>query len=367
MSTYLSINYGDYYNVYTYEGWSLITDSTSQQYALREQAGENYDDEGFGIIEGCYVIACTRYFGEIGDYVDFILASGETLHCIIGDFKSSQDENYGQYGHIVSGVALNVIEFIVDYDTWYPSHTNPGVNGFHEEWAGKLQYAINLGNFFDGYEPSDGSTGEEGEEVGNYIIEQGNTLFLVLSSGRKIPYYPAAGQRWIKGIQEGVTPTPTPTTATGQKLVDWCYSKAGQWNYVFGGSRTDPDSTGGTDCSGMITAAFYQVLNIYPDVIGSWTGSQWTNSNFTTILDSTTDFSAIPWGDMLPGDLIFTASSTTGNSTFSTGSGSHVGFYTGTPNANDSYISCYTNGCPNLSAVSTIYGGGWVGVRRYNG
>ena len=49
--------------VYTYMGWSLITAPDSLQYKLRADAGENYDAEGFAIIEGRYVIACTEAFG----------------------------------------------------------------------------------------------------------------------------------------------------------------------------------------------------------------------------------------------------------------------------------------------------------------
>lgn len=58
---------------YTYMAWQAITSPSSNQYRLREAAGMNFDDEGFGRIDGRYVIACTTTFGQVGEYVDFKL------------------------------------------------------------------------------------------------------------------------------------------------------------------------------------------------------------------------------------------------------------------------------------------------------
>ena len=96
--------------VYTYMGWSLITAPDSLQYKLRADAGENYDAEGFAIIEGRYVIACTEAFGGVGDYVDFQLDTGLILNCIIGDVKSSGDPNYSEWGHLYPPNSISVIE-----------------------------------------------------------------------------------------------------------------------------------------------------------------------------------------------------------------------------------------------------------------
>ena len=76
-------------SVHTYMGWQLITAPDSRQYQLREQAGMNFDSEGFGIIDGRYVIACTTTFGQVGDYIDFYQEDGSVIHCIIGDIKKS--------------------------------------------------------------------------------------------------------------------------------------------------------------------------------------------------------------------------------------------------------------------------------------
>ena len=38
---------------------------------MKEAAGMNFDSEGFGKIDGRYVVATTTTFGKVGDYVDF--------------------------------------------------------------------------------------------------------------------------------------------------------------------------------------------------------------------------------------------------------------------------------------------------------
>lgn len=135
--------------VYTYMGWSLITAPDSLQYKLRADAGENYDPEGFAIIEGRYVIACTEAFGGVGDYVDFQLDTGLILNCIIGDVKSSGDPNYSEWGHLYPPNSISVIESVVEYSKWYPSHANPGTPGCKPEWAGNVVLALNYGNYWE--------------------------------------------------------------------------------------------------------------------------------------------------------------------------------------------------------------------------
>ena len=112
---------------HTYMGWQLITSTTSTQYKLREQAGMNFDEEGFGIINGRYVIACTTTFGQVGDYIDFYQEDGTVIQCIIGDIKNQSDDGCNEWGHENGQV---IVEFVVDYDTWYSggegSHVNPG-------------------------------------------------------------------------------------------------------------------------------------------------------------------------------------------------------------------------------------------------
>ena len=143
-----TINYDGRNNVYTFMGWQLITAPDSLQYQLRAEAGQNFDNEGFGIIDERYVIACTTHYGQIGDCIDWTLANGDVLHTIIGDIKSSGDSNWSEYGHIF-GNSLNVIEFVVDYDTWYNGHANPGTSSCHPEWAGLIQNYKNVGDYWN--------------------------------------------------------------------------------------------------------------------------------------------------------------------------------------------------------------------------
>lgn len=134
---------------YTYMGWQMITSKSSMQYKLKEKAGMNFDSEGFGIINGRYVIACTTTFGQVGDYIDFYLKNGKILKCIIGDIKRQTDKGANMWGHD-SGKCM--IEFVVDKTTWYRNgkgnHANPGTAKCHPEWKSSVTKAINGGNYF---------------------------------------------------------------------------------------------------------------------------------------------------------------------------------------------------------------------------
>ena len=128
--------YGD---EFTYMGWQLITDKTSDDWQLISAANIDYNDDssynedGYAIIDGCYVIACTHNRPEtggiaaIGDYIDFELDNGVIINCIMGDEKSSGDAGWNVWGH---DNGRCVVEFVVDQRRWYTngrgSHANPG-------------------------------------------------------------------------------------------------------------------------------------------------------------------------------------------------------------------------------------------------
>ncbi len=134
-------------NVHTYMGWQKITSTTSSQYKLRELAGMNFDQEGFGIINGRYVIACTTTYGTVGDYVDFYQEDGSVIPCIIGDIKNQKDTGCTEWGH---NNGKCIIEFVVDMNTWYNSgHPNPGTSQCHPEWHQNIVKAVNGGSYFD--------------------------------------------------------------------------------------------------------------------------------------------------------------------------------------------------------------------------
>lgn len=143
--------------------------------------------------------------------------------------------------------------------------------------------------------------------------------------------------------------------ASNAELVDylWPISTA----YVFGGSRYEPYNT---DCSGIVCAAFWHIHGVDPYTLGDWTGAQWANGTLTQLWWGTTPY--LPYDKMEKGDVIFTSTS---SPDFTTGNGSHVGFYTGDPNA--PFLSHFANGGPYVTAVNGVYGGNetYYGVARY--
>ena len=112
----------EYGDLYTYMGWQKITAKGSNQYKLREAAGMKFDDEGYGKINGRYVVATTLTMGNVGDYIDIELADGNVLNAIIGDIKNQADAGANKYGHN-NGRA--VVEFVVDEESWYGKKNNP--------------------------------------------------------------------------------------------------------------------------------------------------------------------------------------------------------------------------------------------------
>ena len=72
------------------------------------------DSQGLQKLDGRYLIACTRTFGEVGDKIDFVMSDGTVLKCIIYDNKSQEKTFYDQnpadkWGHHHGAV---VMEFV---------------------------------------------------------------------------------------------------------------------------------------------------------------------------------------------------------------------------------------------------------------
>ena len=140
---------------FTYMGWQCITSPSSAQYKLREDAGMNFNSDGFGVINGRYVIACTTTYGKVGDYLDVVQSDGTVIPCVIGDIKSSGDAGCNKWGHMDG---KNVIEFVVDKNSWYASgkggsassmHANPGTNSCMPELGGKtITSIVNVGSYY---------------------------------------------------------------------------------------------------------------------------------------------------------------------------------------------------------------------------
>lgn len=143
--------------------------------------------------------------------------------------------------------------------------------------------------------------------------------------------------------------------ATNSDLVDFLMPISTR--YVFGGSRFEPCDT---DCSGMVDAAFWHVFGLSPYVLGDYTGNIWASSATEEIWRGTTP--DLPWGIMKKGDIILSGYT---SPNFNTGSGSHVGLYTGDPNA--PFLSHFRNGGPEVTGMLGVYGGRecYFGVKRY--
>lgn len=128
-------------------------------------------------------------------------------------------------------------------------------------------------------------------------------------------------------------------------------------NYVFGGSRYSPYNT---DCSGMMCAAMWHVHGVDPYTFGDCTGAQWNGGLLRKLWWGTDPY--LPWDIAQKGDFIYTS---TVAPSFDTGQGSHVGLYTGDPNA--PFLSHFANGGPYVTAVNGVYSGNerYFGLARY--
>ena len=56
--------------------------------ALWESAGAVTDPRGFNMLDGCYLIACTSVFGDVGDRITFAFDDGTEIECVKIDAKA---------------------------------------------------------------------------------------------------------------------------------------------------------------------------------------------------------------------------------------------------------------------------------------
>lgn len=142
---------------FTYMGWQLITNTRSQQYKWRQElfpewdatygSEEAFDEEGFGKVDGRYVVATSASkdggLAYVGQCLDVVLTDGTVIPCIVGDIKSSKDANWTVFGHMSSSSSICIIEFIVDKEMWYNTgHANPGRPSCKPEWSSPLDHII---------------------------------------------------------------------------------------------------------------------------------------------------------------------------------------------------------------------------------
>ena len=236
--------------VHSYMGWQTITSTTSTQYKLREQAGMNFDDEGFARINGRYVIACTSTYGNVGDYVDFYQEDGSVIQCIIGDIKNQSDSGCNEWGHL-NGTC--VVEFIVDKDSWYSTekggkassmHINPGHQGCHPEWNQNITKVVNGGSYFTN------------PNFGSETISGNGTTITMPSTGSAI------------GSSSGTTSSIGGGSATiNGETMKWPVDSTKITSYF--GVRNDPTNTSVTENHGAIDISVPTGANVYATEAGT--------------------------------------------------------------------------------------------------
>lgn len=94
----------------SYENYRNITNTSSPQYKLQQQAYTG--DYGIRMVDGRYCVAMGSYWAtEIGTKLDVYLESGEVIYVILGDNK--QNCHTDSSNRVGSG-NKDVLEFIVD-------------------------------------------------------------------------------------------------------------------------------------------------------------------------------------------------------------------------------------------------------------
>lgn len=74
----------------TFMGYKAITNKTSNQYALQQEAYT--DEEGFRKIDNRYCVAIgTAFNADVGQHFNAELENGTIIECIVGDIKDNKD------------------------------------------------------------------------------------------------------------------------------------------------------------------------------------------------------------------------------------------------------------------------------------
>ncbi len=93
----------------SYMSYKAITKTDSPQYFLQEMCVT--DNDGFRRCADRYVIAVGHGVGgQVGDCVDLVVANGQIIYCVIGDYKANKYTDKSN----LTGVNGCCSEFIVD-------------------------------------------------------------------------------------------------------------------------------------------------------------------------------------------------------------------------------------------------------------
>lgn len=132
----------------TMKNLKQISPGTSQEkiHNLWKKQGMNFKN-GIGVIKDIdgtdrFMVAVADTFGKIGDRVNFKLANGDIIKCIISDIKDRKDSNWSKYGHKYKTPSgkdqINILEFQVNKDKWNNTKYISS-EGWKLPWADKIE------------------------------------------------------------------------------------------------------------------------------------------------------------------------------------------------------------------------------------
>lgn len=126
----------------TYMDYRAITDKTSAQYKLQQEAYT--DDKGIRLYQDYYIVAMgTYYTDKVGDTFKITLESGNSFNVIVGDIKAdSHTDSYNMYSPIYNAngelISANILEFIVDIDAISNQVKKLGTLSVYDEFKGNI-------------------------------------------------------------------------------------------------------------------------------------------------------------------------------------------------------------------------------------
>lgn len=168
-----------------------------------------------------------------------------------------------------------------------------------------------------GFDNDTDTTGDSGgistQLVGDssYITRAGNDMHLLMRDGTRQVYRHTSAGLWIAPFDDGTGAPPVidpdqpipdgdPPVVTGAigDMIAWLAAHVDDFAYSQGAGRLTPETSGYTDCSGLMYWVFKKFANMN---IGTFTGNQYNSGK----LISTNKVAIRAETGLLPGDLVF--------------------------------------------------------------
>lgn len=209
-----------------------------------------------------------------------------------------------------------------------------------------------------------------------HIMQVGDNLMVygINDYADGVLFVKSAGQTWVNSTNPNGTEIEGGTTGGGATVppdeaaaaaVDWMLGHKGQFSYSQNSGRLTPLSSGYTDCSGCVWAAFFYgagvELKTSTGVLAQYTGTQ---VDVGELVWEGSSVNEIPWDLLTKGDLVLQSI----NESWVTGGyGAHIELYTG---ENQTTIGHPSGMGPTTRSGASVdvFGGRankWV-IRRYH-